>query len=144
MLRPIQIRRCHDFELVLQLKAQLFADLWLSKEMEHWVFWADDEPLGFASSMYYSQPKCVFLSGCGVLPKARGNGLQARSIRVRERRAKELGYYRMISYTAHNNAHSANNLIKCGYRVYTPPASWGIPYAIYFEKRLPKTLVAAY
>ena len=60
------------------------------------------------------------LSRAGVLASYRGHGLQRRMIWTRERKARELGMVRVLTYTLWNNTPSSNNLIHCGYRLWTP------------------------
>lgn len=103
-----------------------------------WLAYMDDEPIAFAGLTpydYITKP-AAFLSRAGVLPKARGHGIQKRLIRARERTAKKDGYNRVITYTSYDNIISANNLIKCGYLLYTPNNLWGVKNGLYFEKML--------
>lgn len=76
-----------------------------------------------------------YLCRSGVLDAYRGRGLQKRLIRVRERKARELGWNWLMSDTRDNPA-SANSLIACGYRVYHPTRPWGHDDATYWRKRL--------
>ena len=88
-----------------------------------WLAYGEEGPVGYAGLLHYpdiGRPGS-FLLRCGVLPEARGQGLQRRFIQVREAQAKRDGYDRCFTYTAPDNLHSANNLIACGYRLYTPP-----------------------
>jgi GNAT superfamily N-acetyltransferase len=91
----------------------------------HWwmVFDGDDVPVAYAGLTYFATG-VAFLSRVGVLPGSRGNGLQRRLIRCRERRANRDGYPRVVSYTTPSNTKSSNNLIHCGYRLYVPPILW--------------------
>lgn len=62
----------------------------------------------------------VYLQRAGVLPEAQGQGLQRRLIRARERWGRSLGVDAAYTYTHHDNIASANNLIRCGYRMFQP------------------------
>jgi len=77
-----------------------------------------------------------YLSRSGVLPSHRGQGLQKRLLRVRERRAKALGLTWLISDTASYNVASSNNLAACGYKLFRPSNPWGHEDAIYWRKEL--------
>lgn len=101
-----------------------------------WLAYYEDEPVAFAGlTLYdYIEQPAAFLSRAGVLPKARGHGLQRRFIRAREKLAKKVGYHRIITYTSYESIISANNLIKCGYLLYTPKHDWGIKHGLYFQK----------
>lgn len=90
-----------------------------------WLCKKANETVGFCAlreSMLWS--RWGFLMLAGVLPAHQGQGLQRRMIRVREREAKALGFEGCITYTIDNPA-SANNLIRCGYKLYKPAE----PYA---------------
>ena len=65
----------------------------------------------------------TFLCLSGVVPEHRGHALQRRMVRVRVQKARKLGKRRVISYTV-SNAHSGNNLIACGFRLYNPDKCW--------------------
>ena len=101
-----------------------------------WFVYCDDEIVGFAGLTYYNELKSAFLSRVGVLPSARGLGIQKRLIKARERQAIKDGYNRIISYTSRDNIASANNLFSCGYKLYIPKWEWGIRLGLYFEKKV--------
>lgn len=56
----------------------------------------------------------------GVLPEARGHGLQRRLLRARERYAKSNGYKGCLTYTANWNTPSLLNILQSGYTIYDP------------------------
>jgi ribosomal protein S18 acetylase RimI-like enzyme len=60
------------------------------------------------------------LDRVGIMPNARGNGLQSRLIAVREQKAAAMGYKVIYTYTTPNNPYSMNNLIWSGYVTYNP------------------------
>lgn len=66
---------------------------------------------------------CVYLCRAGVVPSARGQHLHHRLIRVRTSMARALGLP-AITYTTHANVVSSNNLIECGYKLWTPARAW--------------------
>jgi GNAT superfamily N-acetyltransferase len=101
-----------------------------------WVIYQDDRPIGFCSLRKSSQwADAVYLCRAGILPKYRGKGLQKRLIRVRERLAKRLKMNWLVSDT-YNNPASANSLIACGFRMFTPSQPWGAEQTCYWRKRL--------
>lgn len=103
--------------------------LWLASE--------DGSPIAFASlTEYPDQPDTAFLSLSGVIPSARGKGLQKKLIKKREALCKKLGKTRIISYASYDNIYSANNLIRCGYRLYQPEWEWAVKHAYYFQKKI--------
>jgi GNAT superfamily N-acetyltransferase len=83
------------------------------------VWWvgvdAADEIVAFASARIIDDGSCIFNS-CGVLREHRGQGLQRRLIRARVSWARRQGCPFAVTYTAADNAASANSLIACGFR----------------------------
>lgn len=104
-------------------------DLWFAWETDV------DMPVAFAS-LWPSQrvDGAGYLARAGVLPAARGCGLQKRLIRVREKEAKLKGWHVMFSDVDPSNAQSMNNLFACGYRAFVPSDPWqGRPW-VYVKK----------
>jgi GNAT superfamily N-acetyltransferase len=118
-----------------KLDEKLFSDVCSKLNSEWWVA-EDYRPIAFAGLHLYQQPKVAFLCRVGVLSNYRGFGLQRRFIRVREKHAVRRGYDRIVTYTERNNYASANNLIRCGYRLYHPRREFGLKDSLYFEKQL--------
>lgn len=100
-----------------------------------WIAYDYDKPVGFAWLVQSTLAKDVgYLKRVGVLPAYRGQGLQAKLLRVRERYAKRLGWKRCISDTAYHNIHSSNNLIRAGYTLFEPPVRWAFAQGLYWTK----------
>lgn len=105
---------------------------------EWWIAYQDDNPVGFASLRILPTDDGAvvgYLSRAGVLPKARGQGIQHRMIRARLKFAKEAGASAVITDTADNPA-SANSLIAAGFRMYHPSQRWALPNSTYWLKKL--------
>lgn len=100
-----------------------------------WGLYAADGSLA-AYCVLGIYPNYAFLSRAAVLPEHRGQRLQRRMIKLRERAAKRAGRALVITYTSYDNMRSANNLIACGYRHYLPQREYGTKHALYFERRL--------
>lgn len=102
-----------------------------------WIAYSETgEPAAFASmkaSMRWSETG--YLSRSGVLLHHRGRGLQKRLIRVRARKAKEIGWLWLLSDTS-ENPESSNSLISCGFRMYEPREPYGLKTSIYWRKEL--------
>ena len=85
-----------------------------------WIAYKGSAPVAFLgltpSHLYLNWG---YLSRVGVLPAARGQGLQLRLTRLCERRARRLGWDGIESNT-YENPPSSNNFIKAGYRIYAP------------------------
>ena len=102
-----------------------------------WLAYAGKEPVAYASLHPSQRYRNVgYLSIVGVLPSARGNGLQRRLIKVRENKAKKLGWNILITDTIPENPASSNNLIKSGYVTYVPERPWKVEGALYWRKYL--------
>lgn len=101
-----------------------------------WLAYDSDAPVAFAALVpAQGAPETGYLKRCGVLVSHRGLGLQRRLVRVREARARRLGWKRMVTDTT-DNICSTNNLIRCGYRLFTPEVKWAWPESLYWEKQL--------
>ena len=99
----------------------------------------DDRVCAYASvrpSMQYAH--VVYFDRAGVAPLARGRGLQRRLIRARLGWARSEGATHAVTYTAPHNIKSSNNLIRCGFRMYSPRKPWaGVPGAsLYWLRRV--------
>jgi predicted acetyltransferase len=79
-----------------------------------------------------------YLSRAGVVPSARGKGLQKRMIRLRVAfaRAHDAGATVITDCTFDNYA-SANSLMTCGFRLYSPERRWSFHDALYWRHRCP-------
>ncbi len=90
-----------------------------------WIAFLEDEPVGFCClSPSMRRPNVGYLSYAGVMPEHRGQGLQKRLIRVRLKACRKRGWGEAVTYT-NDNPPSANNLIACGFRMWTPDELWG-------------------
>lgn len=99
-----------------------------------WFVYFNREPIAFASlrpSVRWGDTG--YLYRCGVLPTHRGNGLQRRLLRVRERAAKQNGLRCLVTDTF-NNPVSANNLIRAGYTMFEPTTKWAFEHSQYWWK----------
>lgn len=111
------------------------------EQVEPWGDWwfvfeaGGDKPVGFAG-LWRSQRAegAGYLARAGVLPKARGRGLQKRLIQVREREARRKRWTVLFSDTYPGNPHSLNNLFACGFRAFTPTEPWCGGDWIYLKK----------
>ena len=105
-----------------------------------WIMYDGSKPIGF-SGMYLSSTwaNTGYFCRAGILSSYRGKGPQKRLIRVRESKARKLGWTHIVTDT-YNNPASANNLIACGFRNYIPRSPWGADGVVYWIKRLNKDL----
>lgn len=105
-----------------------------------WIAYCDKDPVGFAGITPSTlAPGIGYLKRAGVLPEHRGHGLQCRLLKVRERKARQLGWVSVITDTT-DNVPSANNLIKAGYRLFAPETAqampWAFKHSLYWMKKL--------
>lgn len=110
-------------------------------QTSHGDWWiARDEnarPVGFAGMWPSARVDGAgYLCRAGVLPIARGQGLQIRLIKVREREAKKKRWTALFSDAVVENAHSQNNLVAAGFRMFRPTVPWATAKEqhIYFRK----------
>ena len=108
-------------------------------EGEHcywWLAYLDKEPVAFAGmvpSVRYAQ--AGYLKRSGVSAAHRGQGLQLRFFKVRERKARQIGWTMLISETT-NTIYSANNFIRAGYKLFEPKERWAFQTSLYWKKEL--------
>lgn len=126
----IRVRRHLEIDkpLIEYLDSRLFAESERVERIEEsawWIGWDEKgTPVAYAGARLMPTAKSVFLSRAGVLPEARGYGLQRRMINLRVQWARKVGATRVITYTHPENIISSNNLIKCGFLLYTPDWAW--------------------
>jgi GNAT superfamily N-acetyltransferase len=108
---------------------QPFGDWWFAYKN------GSNEAVGFAG-LWPSQrvEGAGYLSRAGVMPIARGAGLQCRLIKAREKQARAKGWTVLFSDTFPGNAHSLNNLFACGFRCFVPKEPWCGGEWIYLKK----------
>lgn len=100
-----------------------------------WLAYLEKEPVGFAGIVPSSMGLGIgYLKRAGVLPEHRGKGLQKRLLKVRETKARRVGWTRVITDTT-DNVPSANNLMKAGYRLFAPEP-WAFKHSLYWTKTL--------
>lgn len=101
-----------------------------------WIAYDGELAVAFASLHPSSQwSDAGYLSRAGVLPSHRGQGLQKRLLRVRERRAKALGLSWLVTDTRMNPP-SANSLISSGFKTFMPSKPWADDYTTYWKKQI--------
>jgi GNAT superfamily N-acetyltransferase len=101
-----------------------------------WIAVNNNRDIGFAGLVRtVSWTDCGYLCRAGVIPSARGQGLQKKFIYVRIRQAKAFGWKWLVTDTRHNPA-SANSLIATGFKMFEPTKPWGCKDTLYWRKRL--------
>lgn len=100
-----------------------------------WLVKKDGIPAAFLGMTKLPLENAGYVARVGVLAPFRGAGMQKHLMRVAERKARALGWQKLISTTL-NNPPSANSFIACGYKTYEPQNPWGYQGTIYWFKDL--------
>jgi len=101
-----------------------------------WIAEGSGKPIGFCGlSLNVATKGAGFLCRAGVIGAYRGQGIQKQMIRLRERKAISLGLEQLVTYTI-DNPPSANSLIACGYRTYSPKHKWAATEAVYWRREI--------
>ena len=109
-------------------------DMYLPEKGCWWVIYSFMKPVAFAGMVpIKGDDTSYYMCRAGVTRKHRGNGLQQRLIRVRIQKARQLGLTRLVTST-YCNPISSNNLIKAGFRMFTPVKGWGAIGTNYWTK----------
>lgn len=134
----MRVERCRDAAVIAGLQRSIFSecDRVGFSGREWWIVKDTDakEAVAFAGLREFGT--YAFFCLAGVLKKYRGQGLQRRLIKAREKWAREYGKTSCITYTLLNNHKSSNNLIECGYRLYSPEYQWKGAGVLYWRKVL--------
>ena len=124
--------------LLQKMQEVCLPETWVYPVTRGWWWLALDAkgiPAGFGALSIIDGCRYGYLCRAGVLPTYRGHRLQERLIRVREQKAKALGLTILVTDTS-DNPPSANSLIRCGFKTYTPQQGWGFRHTIYWMKNL--------
>lgn len=117
------IRQTTDKYLIRYLDSEIFpGEDPVDLRGRFWVARVGGEPVAFAGLQV--EGRDVYFHRAGVLPKARGRGLQADLIRRRLAWARAQNKSRAVTYTVADNVPSANNLIRTGFQLYRPAFPW--------------------
>lgn len=99
-----------------------------------WVSVSDSGQIVAYCGCIYSQGICI-MNRAWVHKSYRGNGMQRKMILKRISAAKEQ-CHTVITYTTADNIVSANNLIRCGFKLYTPEYAYGGNDMLYWVRLL--------
>lgn len=101
-----------------------------------WVAYNGNLAVAFAGVMQSFLGNDIgYFNRVGVLPNHRGHGLQRRLMKAFEAKSKRVGWSTIVTDTTDNNT-SANNIITCGYKLFTPSVPWAFHNSLYWYKRL--------
>lgn len=136
-MATIATRRTQSYKALGELNRKLFGDglgMDFSKH-ECWSVHLAGKLIAFATYKAVGGDT-VFLSRAGVLPEARGQGLQKKLIKARCNHAKKAGYSWAVTYTSPENAPSFTSLQACGFLLYLPEYRWAGTEMLYWRKKL--------
>lgn len=152
----IRISQTDDLDLIDEMDRVCFPqDARLGEDLVESTWWVarlNGKPIGYAGMLLQSEERKpgdglykAYLNRAGVLPEARGGGLQKRLIRARCAHAAKSGSLRAYTYVWAANIGSMNSLISCGFRPYFFERQQTVTGAtasfIYFQKQLPLRLI---
>jgi GNAT superfamily N-acetyltransferase len=101
-----------------------------------WLAYLGKEPVGFAGMVPSQKYKNVgYLKRAGVTAGHRGNGIQLRLFKVREKKARKIGWTHLVSECT-NTVYSANNFIRAGFKLFEPAEPWAFSTSLYWRKVL--------
>ena len=123
----INIKQTKNSKLIRSLDNRCFPsdDPYPPEGAIWWLVTCGEFPVGFAGlKVLPNEPTVGFLCRAGVLYSYRGNKLQQKLLKVREKMAIKLGLKQLITYTSSVNYASISSLIKQGYKFYSPENPW--------------------
>lgn len=136
----LRIRRTRDRQAIRDIQLKLLPydqPLTLLPTDHAWLATDAGEVVAFGVLRpVRSDPEYGYLARAGVAPSHRGQGLQRKLIRVRERAARAQGMRVIVTDTSHENLASSNSLIREGYKLYAPIKKWAFSDGNYWLKRL--------
>lgn len=96
-----------------------------------WITYDNGEPVAF---LYCEQmhDRSWYFSRVGVMPAARGLGLQRKLMKTMQRALPGA----VLISTTYRNPASANNFVREQWMTYLPAVPWGAPDTIYWRKDL--------
>jgi GNAT superfamily N-acetyltransferase len=117
-----RIKRTRDTALIADMRAKtlLHTVPLTEQELRDGVWWivTDEEgPCAYAG-VWLNEDGAVDMLSSGVLPRARGNGLQRKLLRHRIRWGRRAGFECFTTYCATHNWRSMNNIVSVGFRIW--------------------------
>ena len=98
-----------------------------------WLMTDYNKLVGFCS-LYVCDKETVFLSRTGIFVNKMG--YHRKAIQYRDRWCVRNGYKYIVTYVSEDNYPCIVNMIKCGYKFYTPAWDYAGPDFHYFIKQL--------
>lgn len=135
------LRRTRDLSTVAQLDAAIIGAVLSAAELAASVWWLarddDGDPVGYCGACIEPEsPRVCYLIRAGVLPDARGQGLQRRMIAARLAWARGQGLTTAITYTTATNVRSMRSLARARFLPYAPADPWAGAGSVYWHRTL--------
>lgn len=108
---------------------------WVDPHYYWWVIFHKKNWIGY-SGLRVHDANSLFLGPMFIKPEYRGQGLQLKLIKKRQRLAKKMGCHRLISSALDTNYPSINNLLKCGFLLIPSWLETPEINMLYFEKKI--------
>ncbi|MBU6408049.1 MAG: GNAT family N-acetyltransferase [Alphaproteobacteria bacterium] len=109
--------------------------LWTWDRGVCWIAHHAGEAIGY-SAAHPMKRGIWFFSRVGVMPAARGWGLQRKFLATLERHGRREGWREIVTYTVPLNGWSTRNILAAGYRTYEPKKSYVGYQVIHMRKKL--------
>lgn len=137
----ITVRQTDDLDTVHELDRACFPSdkAMLEDELNKsvwWIAYADKEPVGFAGLTPDEEARKGFMIRAGVLPEARGAGIQRRLIRARVAYCTKQDFTRIYTYVWAGNIASMKSVVRSGFVPYYWERTEDPMTLIYFEREL--------
>lgn len=102
----------------------------------NWVISVEGKTAGYCSAVLVDKGDAVFLARAGVLNDFRGQGVQRASVNHRIRWGRRHGAKIALTYVHPDNYRSWVNLVKTGFKIYTPDFAFAGREFFYFQKEI--------
>ena len=138
----MRLSRTEDLDEIQRLNMLLVGNRLTDPQLHQSAWWLatgeDGDSAGFCGVKADTEGQWVYLIRAGVCEGYRGRGLQRRMIQVRLNWARRCTRAAIaITDTIPENTASNNNLIRCGFRLYTPDYPWvGEEGVLYWQRAL--------
>lgn len=108
---------------------------WIAIQGSSGEFYSDPLPIGYIAA-HPIRRGVWFYSRVGVMPSARGVGLQRKLMATLEKHGRREGWREIVTYTVGRNGFSTANILAAGYRTYEPRKSYVGFQVVHMRKRL--------
>lgn len=119
MIKIEKLKKIKDVELAEEMQKLSSTDVY-NIDFHWWVAYKNKKWVGFAGLRLITD-EISYVGPTFVKPEARGQGLQLRFFRIRERFTKKNNRTKMVCRVDYDNPWSANNCIRAGFHLEKQP-----------------------